>query len=190
MADPTPLNRNQIARFVGNDPDAIRAIERLFVVAGQLTPTDIATLTQLILDNSLALGAADNKAEAAMSSATEAERISALAVFDDAKAEVAMSHAVAAERLAALAATQPAAQDPRLDRLLDVQAPFSAAGMVLIYDATQRRWIADTITAGANITITSADGAITVATAGASGSFTAASLETVTVVDGIITSIV
>lgn len=166
MADPTPLNRNQIARFVGNDPDTIRAIERLFIVAGQLVPADVAIIKQLILDNTFAVGAADNKAEAAM------------------------SLAVAAERLAALIATQPAPQDPRLDRLLDVQAPSSAAGMVLIYDATQRRWIADTITAGSNITITSADGAITVATAGASGSFTAASGETITVVDGIITSIV
>lgn len=78
MADPTPLNRNQIARFVGNDPDAIRAIERLFQVAGQLTPADIATLTQLILDNTYALGAADNKAEVALSSATAAERLADL----------------------------------------------------------------------------------------------------------------
>jgi hypothetical protein len=74
MADPTPLNRNQIAAFVGNDPDAIRAIERLFKVAGQLTPADIATLTQLIVDNTLALGAADNKAEVALSEAFDAKR--------------------------------------------------------------------------------------------------------------------
>lgn len=78
MADPTPLNRNQIARFVGNDPDAIRAIERLFVVAGQLTPADIARLTQLILDNTYALAAADNKAEVALSTATAAERLADL----------------------------------------------------------------------------------------------------------------
>jgi len=78
MADPTPLNRNQIARFVGNDPDAIRAIERLFVVAGQLTPADIARLTQLILDNSFALGAADNKAEVAQADATAAKRLADL----------------------------------------------------------------------------------------------------------------
>jgi len=78
MADPTPLNRNQIARFVGNDPDAIRAIERLFQVAGQLTPADIATLTQLILDNSYAVGAADNKAEVAQADATDAKRLADL----------------------------------------------------------------------------------------------------------------
>jgi hypothetical protein len=74
MADPTPLNRNQIAAFVGNDPDAIRAIERLFKVAGQLTPADIVILNQLILDNTLALGAADNKAEVALSEAFDAKR--------------------------------------------------------------------------------------------------------------------
>ena len=78
MADPTPLNRNQIAAFVGNDPDAIRAIERLFKVAGQLTPDEIAALTQLILDNSYATGSADNKAEVALASATAAERLADL----------------------------------------------------------------------------------------------------------------
>lgn len=78
MADPTPLNRNQIAAFVGNDPDVIRAIERLFKVAGQLTPDEIAALTQLILDNIQATGAADNKAEVALSDATDAKRVTDL----------------------------------------------------------------------------------------------------------------
>lgn len=78
MADPTPLNRNQIAAFVGNDPDAIRAIERLFKVAGQLTPAEIATLTQLILDNAQATGAADNKAEVALADAIDAKRLADL----------------------------------------------------------------------------------------------------------------
>lgn len=65
MADPKPLTRNQIAAFVGNDPEAIRSIERLFRVAGVLTPEDIATLNVAIQDNTLALGAADNQAEVA-----------------------------------------------------------------------------------------------------------------------------
>jgi len=64
------------------------------------------------------------------------------------------------------------------------------AGEVLIYDATQARWENHHLTAGANIGITNGDGSITVATVGASGTFTAASGETITVVDGIITSIV
>jgi hypothetical protein len=71
MADPTPLNRNQIAAFVGNDPDAIRAIERLFKVAGQLTPAEI-------IDVLITAGSADNKAEVALASATEAERLADL----------------------------------------------------------------------------------------------------------------
>jgi hypothetical protein len=64
------------------------------------------------------------------------------------------------------------------------------AGEVLIYDATQARWENHHLTAGANIAITNGDGSIAVATTGASGTFTAASGETITVVDGIITSIV
>lgn len=67
MADPRPLTRNQIAAFVGNDPEAIRAIERLFQVAGVLTPADILTLTQLIEDNSLAIGVEAGRGEAVAS---------------------------------------------------------------------------------------------------------------------------
>jgi hypothetical protein len=63
MADPKPLTRNQIAAFVGNDPEAIRAIERLFRVAGELTPSDIAALNVAIEANTLALGAAQDQAE-------------------------------------------------------------------------------------------------------------------------------
>ena len=63
MADPKALTRNQIAAFVGNDPEAIRAIERLFRVAGELTPSDIATLSAAIEANTLALGAGQPQAE-------------------------------------------------------------------------------------------------------------------------------
>lgn len=79
MADPVPLNRNQIAAFVGNDPASIRAIERLFKVAGELVPADIALLKSLIRENALAAGVADGKAETALSVATVAERLAALA---------------------------------------------------------------------------------------------------------------
>lgn len=49
------LTRKQIATFVGNDPEAIRAIERLFTVTGQLSPDDIATLNAAIEANTLAI---------------------------------------------------------------------------------------------------------------------------------------
>jgi hypothetical protein len=78
MADPTPLNRKQIAAFVGNDPEAIRAIERLFTVAGQTTPADITALTQLVNDTIIDAGAAANTAEVALSTATDAERMADL----------------------------------------------------------------------------------------------------------------
>jgi hypothetical protein len=64
MADPKPLTRNQIARIVGSDPEAIKAFERLFTVAGQLTPADIVTLTQLIELVQYDAGVAANRAEA------------------------------------------------------------------------------------------------------------------------------
>ena len=63
MADQKFLTRKQIAAFVGNDPEAIRAIERLFAVTGQLAPDDIATLNAAIEANTLALGAGQPQAE-------------------------------------------------------------------------------------------------------------------------------
>jgi hypothetical protein len=168
MADPISPTRNQIAAFVGNDPEAIRAIERLVKVAGQLTPAEIVVLTQLITDNILATGAADNKAEVALSVGTEAEQLAMLEAFDDTKAEAAMSVATDAKRLADLAATAPAPLEQRLDQLQDVRAFGAADGSILIYNATQQAWLP---------------------TVGASGSFLAG-IQTVTVVNGIITSIV
>lgn len=90
-----------------------------------------------------------------------------------------------------------------LSRLQDVYINGTGtplAGQVLIYDAAQQRWENHYLTAGANIQITNADGSITIAVTGlgtmafentgASGSFTAASGEVITVVNGVITSIV
>jgi hypothetical protein len=119
MADNTIPTRNQIARLVGDDPAMIKALERLFIVANDLTPTEITTLTQLITDNEYATGAADNKADVASSETLAVARmvsdVSHAAGVADNKAEVAMSIAVAAERMASLAATQPITQqDPRL----------------------------------------------------------------------------
>ena len=78
-----------------------------------------------------------------------------------------------------------------LTTLQDVYVNGSLSnGKILIYDAAQSRWETNHITAGSNIAITNGAGAVTIATAGASGSFTAASGQTITVVNGIITSIV
>lgn len=53
-----PLSRQQIARIVGNDQEAIRAFEKLFQQAGQLTPDEILILSRGIEDAQLAAGSA------------------------------------------------------------------------------------------------------------------------------------
>lgn len=78
---------------------------------------------------------------------------------------------------------------PQLSNLSDVHAPAPTSGNTVIYDSSSSRWVAANLTAGANIAITGGSGSISVATTGASGSFTAGA-NTVTVSNGIITSIV
>jgi len=158
MADPIVPTRNQIAALVGNDPAMVKALERLFIVAGDLTPADITTLTQLITDNSYATGASDNKAEVATSSAIAAQ----------ATASTAWANAAAAQQTADLVATGPAPSEQRIDRLQDVRAFGAANGSILVYNATLGAWLP---------------------VVGASGSFLAG-IQTVTVVNGLITSIV
>jgi hypothetical protein len=158
MADQNIPTRNQIARLVGDDPAMIKALERLFIVANDLTPADINTLTQLITDNSYATGASDNKAEVATSSAIAAQATSSTA----------LANAAAAQQTADLVATGPAPSERRIDQLQDVRAFGAANGSILVYNATLGAWIP---------------------TVGASGSFVAG-IQTVTVVNGLITSIV
>lgn len=158
MADNTIPTRNQIARLVGDDPAMIKALERLFIVANDLTPTEITTLTQLITDNSYATGASDNKAEVATSSAISAQ----------ATASAALADAAAAQETADLIATGPAPSEQRIDRLQDVRAFGAANGSILVYDATLGAWLP---------------------VVGASGSFVVGA-QTITVVNGLITSIV
>jgi hypothetical protein len=63
-------------------------------------------------------------------------------------------------------------------------------GQLLIGNTTGNTLAKSTLTAGTGISVTNGAGSITVATTGASGSFTTVDLKTVTVVNGIITSIV
>jgi hypothetical protein len=53
--------------------------------------------------------------------------------------------------------------EPKISELQDVDAASPLAGALLIRDATQSRWEAARLTAGSGITITNADGAITIA---------------------------
>lgn len=109
---------------------------------------------------------------------------------DTLTADVAANTAGVATNAAGIVTVNTRIDDLEIGDLANVDAAAPTLGMVLIYDATAGAWEANTITAGSNISITNADGAITVATSGASGSFTAQSGEVVTVVNGAITGIV
>lgn len=76
--------------------------------------------------------------------------------------------------------------DAREDLGLGTGTPTN--GQILIGNGT--KFLTASVTAGANIAVTPGAGSLTIATTGASGSFTADSGETITVVDGVITSIV
>lgn len=66
--DPRPLSRQQLAKIAGGDPEAIRLLERLFQVAGQLTPDQVAALQILIGNTAKATAVAQNTASRAPNS--------------------------------------------------------------------------------------------------------------------------
>jgi hypothetical protein len=66
--------------------------------------------------------------------------------------------------------------EPLVSQLSDVYAPTPLAGDVLIYDATQQRWESNRLTAGTNISITNADGSITINSSNPGGTVTSVGL--------------
>lgn len=62
--------------------------------------------------------------------------------------------------------------EPLVSQLSDVYAPTPLAGDVLIYDATQQRWESNRLTAGTNVSITNADGSITINSTNPGGTVT------------------
>lgn len=67
MADPKTLSRDQLAKFLP-DNEAIRRFERLFAMAGDLLPADVATLFRLSQEASIDAGLANTKATEASDS--------------------------------------------------------------------------------------------------------------------------
>lgn len=65
MADPRPLTRDTLAKFLP-DRESIRRFERLFYVVGDLTPADIATLTRLSQEASIDANTAQASAQSAL----------------------------------------------------------------------------------------------------------------------------
>ena len=128
MADPKALTRNQIAAFVGNDPEAIRSIERLFRVAGELTPADIATLNVLIEANTLALGATQDQVEVLAAIAGELAQRVVQADTGTALAQSALAQLVRiGDVVQGLALAQPVQLAPPVLTLADLAPPIIPA---------------------------------------------------------------
>ena len=61
MLDPKTLTRQQLTKFLPNH-DAVKAFERLFQVAGVLTPEDVKTLFRLVEEVLVSAGTAESRA--------------------------------------------------------------------------------------------------------------------------------
>lgn len=68
-----PISRDQLASFLDNN-DLIRRFEKLFQIAGNLTPINIEIIFRLIEELSIALGGVDGKANQALSSIVDLAR--------------------------------------------------------------------------------------------------------------------
>lgn len=108
-----PISRDQLASFLDNN-DLIRRFEKLFQIAGNLTPINIEIIFRLIEELSIALGGTDGKANQALSSivdlarSLEAEPGTALARANQLSDAI---HALA--RSIEVASTNPRFQFPR-----------------------------------------------------------------------------
>lgn len=159
MVDPVAPRRDQLEAIAKGDHRLLIALERLFEVAGSITPTDLDRLQQQ------AQGAAASMASMrALLSDVLIVSTAALAAAhrkrpqDLSEIQDAIAVGYARNR-----------QSGHLARLQDVSAPFPANGDLLSWDETIAKWVP---------------------VSGATGSFTTADLKTVTVTNGIISSIV
>lgn len=165
MSDPKPLTRDQLAKFLP-DQEAIRRFERLFAVAGDLTPTDVAALYRLTQEASIDASVADTKATEALGAlnriANSLELISMAGPVVAPQADDQFSTSLVLSQEDNLL---PPSAPPSIDTLSDAIVGARAAGQLLIYDATLKSWVNAVLTAGTNVGITNADGSITIAVA-------------------------
>ena len=110
MADPRPLTRDQLAKFLP-DAEAIKRFERLFAVAGDLTPTDVVTLYRLAQEASVDANTAGSKAQSALDQLGQIIQDAALnAGVADSKATQALDILSSIARSLELLATSPVEQ--------------------------------------------------------------------------------
>lgn len=161
---PLNLTRDQISAITDGNPRAIRALEQLLKSVGDLMPTDIATLTRLIEEAYTEAASASSKSDQALGLLNRiAQSLDLLAVGPGPRVEK-------TEKL-----ILPPSRELSVAELADVLVSLPTAGGMLLYDATIKKWKSALLSAGSNITVTNADGAVTVAV---SGLGTASSLTT------------
>ena len=148
---PLGLTRNQLAEFLPNSR-AVRAFEQLLKSVGDLLPSDVATLNRLIEESYVEASTASSRADQALDTLT---RISWSLEL------IAQSPAVQPTQV--INDVSPPDHWPSLYELADASVKLPVAGSLVIYDATLKLWRSATLTAGSNVTITNADGSITVA---------------------------
>jgi len=185
------LTRDQLATFLKNQ-EQIRQFEQLFQVADAIAP-DVVNEVKIDAGNAQTSA---NEALALISALKQALELLALAPRSEI-GTIAPQNSdnveITGGKISGLVPPLP------VDSGGTGQSVFTN-GQLLIGNTTGNTLSKATLTAGANITITNGAGSITIAVSGlgsmafenigASGSFTAASGEVITVVNGIITSIV
>ena len=205
------LTRDQLAEFL-SDQQQIRQFELLFstldsisnqdvnanqVYAGPVTGTAAPPTFRALVDSDIPLL---NYVESVSVTAPLTSDLdpqnptlsitgSALTKTDDTNVTLTLGGSAANALLTAVSLTLAWAGQLSVTRGGTGQSSFTN-GQLLIGNNTGNTLTKATLTPGANISITNGAGAITIATTGASGSFTTTDLKTVTVANGIITSIV
>tara|TARA_R110002124_G_scaffold204511_1_gene370913 strand:+ start:11748 stop:12233 length:486 start_codon:yes stop_codon:yes gene_type:complete len=161
MVDPVAPTREQLAAIANGDFRLMIALERLFEVAGNLTPTDLELVQQQAQGAAIAQTALRGLVTGALNVASEA--------LAAAQRRPSTNPHISQLQDAIASAHRRNRRDGHLSRLQDVDAPAPTDGDLLSYDATSGKWVP---------------------VSGASGSFTTVDSKTVTVSNGIITAIV
>lgn len=158
---PRKLTRNQLAEFLPN-ARAVRAFEQLLEQVSSLLPEDIAAINKAIQE----VGLSADSAIAGVNEALAASDVLAHLLDIVSKAPPTQGLEGLTKAIEALASYPPAVA-PTISVLQDVATGTPAAGGLLIYDVTRRIWAKATLTPGSNVTITNADGSVTIAVSGA-----------------------
>lgn len=140
MADPRPLSRDQLAKFLP-DAKAVKRFERLFAVAGDLTPTDVSTLYRLTQEASIVADSSMAGVASALAQILELAQRSAInesTADSKATAALALASQLARQLEAALVAPPPA--EPYLERMHDVRMLSPQDGDFIQYNSTSHQW--------------------------------------------------